>query len=126
MSEDKFQNVHNIKLPQVKIPRLSTPNIDLGTQSLEESPLEKLNKVKSQLSITAQRMIDEILVSEEKDEFYNPKDMLLYLIVNYNGEDFIKNLNEQLTDMYKLGKCFQGKTVRLMSLILAFTSLPKS
>lgn len=113
MSEEKFQNVHNIKLISVEIPKHKS---------------NKLLDIKSQLSLTSQKMFDKILLENAYDNKnnYNPKDMLNYLIDNYNGEDFIKNLDEQLKDMYKLGQCPQGQSVRLMSLIIAFTSLLKS
>jgi hypothetical protein len=51
---------------------------------------------------------------------YDASDLFYYLLLNAKGDDFYLNLNEQLTDMYRMGQCPQGRVIRLMSLVAAF------
>jgi hypothetical protein len=69
-------------------------------------------------------MIDIIRLGGNEDPAngYDASDLFYYLLLNARGEDFYNNLNEQLTDMYRLGRCPQGRVIRLMSLVNAFVN----
>lgn len=74
------------------------------------------------LSSEAGKMIGKIRHGGNGDgaNGYDASDLFYYLLINAQGEDFYQNLNEQLTDMYRLGQCPQGRVIRLMSLVGAF------
>lgn len=83
------------------------------------------NLIKPKLSSNEAKKMIECIQRSDKDNYdsingYDASDLLYHLLLNGKGEDLYKNLNEQLTDTYKLGKCPQGRTIRLLSLLGAF------
>lgn len=114
--EASFQNVHSYdrKLEY----RQEIPSY---TQDTKESLFQK---IQSLLNPDASLMIQEIRQGGNYDSInmYDASDILYYLLINSQGDtqDMYKNLNEQLADMYKLGKCPQGRVIRLLSLVNAF------
>lgn len=116
--ETSFQNVHSYdrKLEyRQEIPRYP--------HDIKESLFQK---VQSLLNPDASLMIQEIRQGGNYDSInmYDASDILYHLLINSQGDtqDMYKNLNEQLADMYKLGKCPQGRVIRLLSLVNAFCS----
>lgn len=79
-------------------------------------------EISTVLSQDSKYMIEEIIKGGNIDQTngYDASDMFYYLLLNGVGEDFHKNLDEQLTDMFRLGKCPQGRVIRLISLMNAF------
>lgn len=81
--------------------------------------------IKKKVSKEAGGMIDEIAkVSRGRNvdnvTGYIADDLLFYLLLNGQGEDLLSNIDEQLADAYRLGRCPQGRTIRTLSLINAF------
>lgn len=90
----------------------------------EEKKHELFNRIKQNLSNESQRMIECIQTSGRGNydhiNGYDASDLLYHLLITGKGDDLYINLNEQLSDAYRLGKCPQGRTIRLLSLIGAF------
>jgi hypothetical protein len=74
------------------------------------------------ISQASKLMLNLILLGGNIDNVngYDATDLLVHLIRMGKGDDLLMNLNEQLADMYNLGRCPQGRVIRLISLINAF------
>lgn len=70
----------------------------------------------------AKQMVELMKLNRNIDPInqYDASDILFHLLIKGKGDDLYLNLNEQLTDMFRLGQCPQGRTIRLLSLVNAF------
>jgi hypothetical protein len=109
----ELQNVHiyDGKLQSFKVPVYDT---------ISKNKLFK--DIQSKMAPDASLMLNEIQIGGNVDTCngYDASDLLYHLLLHGKGENFYTNLDEQLIDMYRLGKCPQGRVIRLMSLINAF------
>jgi hypothetical protein len=83
--------------------------------------------ISKKLSKQGEEMVNEIArVSRNRNidniTGYVADDLFFYLLLHGRGQDLLSNIDEQLSDSYRLGRCPQGRTIRLLSLINAFCS----
>ena len=124
LSGKPFINVHTFdgKLPKITI-----------RDSSSYSPDEQKNlftTLKNSLTQdTSKQMIDLITCSSQQnfqpESGMNATDLLIELLLHVPREDLLPLLDEQLTDMFKLGQCPSGRVTRLYQLHQAFVSHTK-
>lgn len=96
--------------------RFNVPEYPLVQKELVFARLRPILTPESQL------MLDIISSKRAYDHAnkYKADDLLFYILAHGKGEDLLQNLNEQLTDAYRLGQCPQGQVIRLLSLVQPF------
>lgn len=85
---------------------------------------EFIKKLSNPYSIKAVQSIISDLDKSKGDNFQAENNVdasdILICLLYLDKPDLIKNLNEQLEDIYLLGKCPSGRVTRLLQLWLAF------
>lgn len=101
--------------------KVNVPNFD------DSMKIRVFTFIKSKLTKEAQWMIEEIVSkskgrNQDNTTGYMADDLFFYLLLNGEGEDLLKNIDEQMADAFRLGQCPQGRTIRILQLVNAFCS----
>jgi hypothetical protein len=99
--------------------KVNVPNFD------DSMKIRVFTFIKNKLTKEAQWMIEEIISkskgrNQDNTTGYMADDLFFYLLLNGEGEDLLKNIDEQMADAFRLGQCPQGRTIRILQLVNAF------